>query len=41
MVLAKFVASKPLTSLLKPDCGICLIVSGTILRCMVSKVAMK
>jgi hypothetical protein len=41
MVLAQFVASKPLTLLLKPDCGICSIVAGNILRCMVSKFAMK
>jgi len=39
--LAEFVASAPLTPLLKPDGGIYPIAVGTILRRLVSKVAMK
>ena len=41
MSLAEFVASAPLTPLLKPDGGIHPIVVGTIWRRLVSKVAMK
>nr|GFA89270.1 putative reverse transcriptase domain-containing protein [Tanacetum cinerariifolium] len=40
-ILAEFVASAPLTSLLKPDNGIRPIAVGTIWRRLVSKVAMK
>ncbi|MCI63979.1 hypothetical protein A2U01_0085236, partial [Trifolium medium] len=39
--LAEFVASEPLTPLLKPDGGIRPIAVGTIWRRLVSKVAMK
>jgi len=39
--LAEFVASTPLTSLLKPGGGLCSIAVGTIWRRLVSKVAMK
>lgn len=41
MVLAQFVASKPLTSLLKSDCGICSIVAGNIFRCMLCEVRVR
>ncbi|GKD50829.1 hypothetical protein Tco_1279805, partial [Tanacetum coccineum] len=40
-IFAKFVASAPLTPLLKPNNGIRPIAVGTIWRCLVSKVAMK
>ncbi|GJR31696.1 hypothetical protein Tco_1107928 [Tanacetum coccineum] len=40
-IFAKFVASAPLTPLLKPDNGIRSIAVGTIWRCLVSKVSMK
>jgi len=39
--LAEFVASAPLTQLLKPDGWICPIAVCTIWKCLVSKVAMK
>jgi len=39
--LTEFVASAPLTPLLKLDGGICPIAVGTIWRCLVSKVSMK
>lgn len=41
MSLVEFVASTPLTPLLKFDGGIHLITISSILRCLVSKVVMK